>query len=183
MTDSHVKCESHRSNCFELYGFDILIDDTLKPWLLEVNVRPSLSAASPLDRRIKHTLVADVFNLIGIVPYDKKKFDEDKKKKIPGVPDAKRNVSKYLNNLNDLNENNCLEKLTPEDWNVLIETDEEFYRKGHFQRIFPPSKDRIDHYLKFFEYERYNNVIIKAWVKGSTNVLEKILKKVSFLSV
>lgn len=77
MTDQYVKCENHRTNCFELYGFDFLIDDTLKPWLLEVNVRPSLSSTSPLDMKIKHTLVCDTFNLIGIQPYDKKKFDDD----------------------------------------------------------------------------------------------------------
>jgi hypothetical protein len=42
-----------RSNCFELLGFDILIDNTLKPWLLEVNLSPSMNIDSPLDLKIK----------------------------------------------------------------------------------------------------------------------------------
>merc|ERR1712048_882101 len=54
------------SRCFEIYGFDVLLDDCLKPWLLEVNIHPSLSATSPLDRRIKRHLVEDTLTLAGI---------------------------------------------------------------------------------------------------------------------
>eukprot|EP01138_Halocafeteria_seosinensis_P003705 gb/GECG01003788.1/.p1 GENE.gb/GECG01003788.1/~~gb/GECG01003788.1/.p1 ORF type:complete len:1015 (+),score=117.37 gb/GECG01003788.1/:1-3045(+) len=55
---------------FEIFGFDVLLDKSLKPWLMEVNVSPSLSSSSPLDKKIKCILMTDVFHLIGIVPYD-----------------------------------------------------------------------------------------------------------------
>lgn len=56
----------NRENCFELYGFDVLVDSDLKPWLLEVNLSPSMQAESPLDWQIKSSLLADTFNLVGI---------------------------------------------------------------------------------------------------------------------
>ncbi|XP_067616177.1 tubulin polyglutamylase TTLL5 isoform X2 [Eurosta solidaginis] len=54
------------SNCFELYGFDILIDDSLKPWLLEVNLCPSMGIDSPLDSKVKVCLITDLLTCIGI---------------------------------------------------------------------------------------------------------------------
>ena len=47
-------------HCFELYGYDIIVDDALKPWLIEVNVACSLSSSSPLDKLIKHMLMTGV---------------------------------------------------------------------------------------------------------------------------
>ena len=34
---------------FELYGFDFLIDDKLKSWLIEINSMPSLCSTNPVD--------------------------------------------------------------------------------------------------------------------------------------
>lgn len=56
----------NQSNCFELYGFDILIDNTLRPWLLEVNLSPSLGIDTPLDTKVKSTMLTDLLTLIGI---------------------------------------------------------------------------------------------------------------------
>lgn len=64
---------THRTNCFEILGVDILIDSDLKPWLLEVNLSPSLACDSPLDMSIKSTLISDAFNLVGIKRFDRKK--------------------------------------------------------------------------------------------------------------
>jgi len=50
--------------CFQILGFDILLDHSLKPWLLEVNQTPSFSTESPLDYKIKYELIRDTLALV-----------------------------------------------------------------------------------------------------------------------
>ena len=57
-------------NCFEVLGFDVLIDDQFNPWLLEVNLSPSMNTDSPLDFRIKSNMLVDLFNLVGFSSSD-----------------------------------------------------------------------------------------------------------------
>ncbi|KAF8566870.1 hypothetical protein P879_07794 [Paragonimus westermani] len=59
-----------RSQCFELYGFDIIVDENFRPWLLEVNLSPSLACDSPLDFKIKSHMLTDLFNLVGLSCHD-----------------------------------------------------------------------------------------------------------------
>jgi len=59
------------NSCFELYGFDVLIDEYLKPWILEVNVMPSLSSSSKFDKKIKTMLICDTLTLVGMKGYNK----------------------------------------------------------------------------------------------------------------
>jgi len=51
-------------HCFEMYGFDILIDQALRPWLLEVNASPSLASTTAEDRLLKLRLINDVLNIV-----------------------------------------------------------------------------------------------------------------------
>ena len=62
--------------CFEILGFDILIDNNIKPWLLEVNFTPSFSTDSPLDLEIKGKLLADTLKLINISGKSKEKLEK-----------------------------------------------------------------------------------------------------------
>lgn len=75
MLDSYKNCRNTDceadSVCFEILGFDILIDNTFKPWLLEVNHSPSFCTDSPLDMVIKKSLIKDTFILLNIKNSDK----------------------------------------------------------------------------------------------------------------
>jgi tubulin polyglutamylase TTLL5 len=43
-----------------------LIDDELKPWVLEVNLSPSLDCDALLDVKIKANMIADLLTLTGV---------------------------------------------------------------------------------------------------------------------
>lgn len=51
-------------HCFELYGYDVLLDANLRPWLIEVNASPSLSTTTEPDRIMKSALLRDVFAVV-----------------------------------------------------------------------------------------------------------------------
>ena len=71
----------HKNVCFEVYGFDVLIDANLKALLLEVNVSPSLSSSSILDKQVKTLLLSDSLYLVGFKLFDRKKMEQEKAKK------------------------------------------------------------------------------------------------------
>ena len=63
LVNLHHNNVASKYSCFELFGFDILLDSKLKPWLLEVNISPSLHSSSTLDLDVKSPLATEVFNM------------------------------------------------------------------------------------------------------------------------
>jgi tubulin polyglutamylase TTLL9 len=59
-----AKVMMNDKRCFELYGFDILLDANLRPWLLEVNGSPSMTANTPIDKQLKVGILDDVFTIL-----------------------------------------------------------------------------------------------------------------------
>lgn len=50
--------------CFELLGYDVIVDEALKPWLLEVNSSPALGVDCAADEQVKQPLIGDLANLL-----------------------------------------------------------------------------------------------------------------------
>ena len=102
---------------------------------------------SPLDQKIKGTLMADVFHLIGNVPYDEKALKSDrlveKMQRRSGSYRSKKNVSGGRNNQDLWRRNPThpgtvnMHELSEDDWETVYDLEDEFARRGHFTRLFP----------------------------------------------
>ena len=53
-------------HCFEMYGYDILIDENLKPWLIEINSNASLTASTERDAQTKIKMLDDLLTIVDL---------------------------------------------------------------------------------------------------------------------
>mmetsp|Transcript_95598 Transcript_95598/g.213961 ORF Transcript_95598/g.213961 Transcript_95598/m.213961 type:complete len:982 (+) Transcript_95598:195-3140(+) len=152
--------------CFEIYGFDVMVDDSLTPWLLEVNTAPSLSSSSPLDKRIKTQLIADAITLVGLRPFDHKHIDKAMREeresqvfglqpKVQGLPKSHTIQSLGTCSLRDLGE---------AEWTTILDTHDEFMRRGSLERIFP-TRESDEKYSELFVTPRYANLVLAKWLQ------------------
>jgi len=51
---------------FELYGYDVLFDQDLKPWLIEVNASPSITKSNEEDHQLKFDVLNDLVDVIDV---------------------------------------------------------------------------------------------------------------------
>jgi len=170
MRKMHCK---YKDSAFELLGFDVLIDENLKPWIVEINLGSSLSMSSPLDRRIKTELINQMFHMIGFESVDCKKMKKykdysehttsethlgyekkEQKKKQKYAKEASRNTR-----IQKLKSKSSIKKLLPEERKLIEKCEEENARRGDFYRIHPTPQS-LKRYGHLFREERYRNFVI-----------------------
>ncbi|XP_068948021.1 tubulin polyglutamylase TTLL5 isoform X9 [Petaurus breviceps papuanus] len=168
----------HRSSCFELYGFDVLIDSTLKPWLLEVNLSPSLACDAPLDLKIKASMISDMFTVVGFVCQDSSQRSSTRPI-YPTFEPSRRNLFPKNQRSRPLSASDAEMKnlvgsardkvpgklggsvlgLSMEEIKVLRRVKEENDRRGGFIRIFPTS-ETWDVYGSYLEHKTSMNYML-----------------------
>lgn len=130
---NHVK----GSACFEILGFDVLLDRKLRPQVLEVNHSPSFNTDSELDREIKGALVWDSLNLVNFGACDRRRCIEEEKRRIKDRL-LGRGVKKETREELEIAQAQYLEVLERYENNHL----------GNFRRIYP--NPGYEKYEKFF---------------------------------
>ncbi|XP_066884147.1 tubulin polyglutamylase TTLL5 isoform X8 [Kogia breviceps] len=168
----------HRSSCFELYGFDVLIDSTLKPWLLEVNLSPSLACDAPLDLKIKASMISDMFTVVGFVCQDPAQRASTRPI-YPTFESSRRNPFQKPQRCRPLSASDAEMKilvgsarekvpgklggsvlgLSMEEIKVLRRVKEENDRRGGFIRIFPTS-ETWEIYGSYLEHKTSMNYML-----------------------
>lgn len=49
---------------FEMVGYDFMIDENLNPWLIEINMSPSMDYSTPVTKKLVKMVQRDVGNII-----------------------------------------------------------------------------------------------------------------------
>ncbi|XP_062893254.1 tubulin polyglutamylase ttll6-like [Mobula hypostoma] len=143
---NYLACFSNHvsgSACFQLLGFDILLEHSLKPWLLEVNHSPSLATDSKLDQEVKDNLLYDTLCMINLAACDRRKIMEEERRR---VNQRLLHTCRSREHRADEKRNNqaaCVEQMKKyEDENM-----------GNFKRIYPSATS--EKYEKFFKCKHY----------------------------
>ncbi|PRP80001.1 hypothetical protein PROFUN_12288 [Planoprotostelium fungivorum] len=131
----------YRRNCFEMFGFDVLLDEKLNPWLMEVNLSPSMSCDAPIDLNLKSMVISDILNMVQVY-------------NLPG--DTQDAQSKRAWRV--LSDQGLITKETVQT--LLKDMQDEEEGKGEFTRIYPRADS--GKYDKYFEQHRpFNHLMIR----------------------
>ncbi|XP_024866412.2 LOW QUALITY PROTEIN: tubulin polyglutamylase ttll6 [Kryptolebias marmoratus] len=127
------------SACFEILGFDVLLDHRLKPWLLEVNHSPSFTTDSQLDREVKDVLLYDTLVLINLGACDRRRITKEERRRVKDRLQQNRSREARSEELRQCQA-------------ATMEQAEKYEAKhlGGFKRIFP--REGGEKYDKYFKH-------------------------------
>jgi tubulin polyglutamylase TTLL4 len=182
-----------RTNCYELFGCDVILDSALQPHLLEVNVSPSLMGSSPLDKKIKGMVIADTLHIVGMYPHDPallRKYDQGANSSNAGSgkhsfksiaaatitpaanPFAFSSLSKLMNSQDRYRRDPCPESIdiaalgdTDASWMLLLMAEDELQRaRSSKYHCVHPTASNASYYSGLYRSCRFSDHLLAHWV-------------------
>ncbi|XP_027729768.1 tubulin polyglutamylase TTLL7 [Vombatus ursinus] len=151
------------SVCFEVLGFDILLDRKLKPWLLEINRAPSFGTDQKIDYDVKKGVLLNALKLLNIRTSDKRrnlaKQKAEAQKRLYGQGSMKRlspgssDWEKQRHRLERRKEE--LKERLAQVRRQVSKEEHENRHMGNYRRIYPPEDKSL--------LEKYEHLLATAF--------------------
>jgi len=155
---------TRKTSPYEMTGYDVLIDRSGKPYILEINNTPSMAPHTVMENGIKKELLHDLFDLVDI---ENKQYNEVAKltnRKWKTVQKLQEKQDTVLTGPGGVFNLDWI--FTKEDMWAIVETELENERRGHFDRIFPsPGADRYMEYI----FNARNEIVLR-WVNSGLTI-------------
>ncbi|XP_057696081.1 tubulin polyglutamylase TTLL7 isoform X1 [Corythoichthys intestinalis] len=164
------------SVCFEVLGFDIILDRKLKPWLLEINRAPSYGTDQKIDFDIKRGVLLNALKLLNIRASDKKRNLAQQKAEAQRRLYGHGSVKKLSAASSDWErQRHTLERRREELKERLAQVRKQICREAHekqnlgnYRRIYPP-----DDKLLLEKYESLLSSAFQTFLAGRAASLQK----------
>uniref|UniRef100_A0A3Q4B270 Uncharacterized protein n=1 Tax=Mola mola TaxID=94237 RepID=A0A3Q4B270_MOLML len=165
------------SVCFEVLGFDIILDRKLKPWLLEINRAPSFGTDQKIDYDVKKGVLLNALKLFNI------RYSSDKKRNLAQEKaEAQRRLYGHgsMKKLSAASsdwekQRHTLERRREELKERLAQVRKQISREehekqhlGNYRRIYPP-----DDKLLLEKYESLLSAAFQTFLAGRAASLQK----------
>ncbi|XP_031720066.1 tubulin polyglutamylase TTLL7 isoform X7 [Anarrhichthys ocellatus] len=164
------------SVCFEVLGFDIILDRKLKPWLLEINRAPSFGTDQKIDYDVKKGVLLNAFKLLNIRASDKKRNLAQQKAEAQRRLYGHGSMKKLSAASSDWEkQRHTLERRREELKERLAQVRKQISREehekqhlGNYRRIYPP-----DDKLLLEKYESLLSAAFQTFLAGRAASLQK----------
>lgn len=172
----HRKYIPHRHTSYELYGIDILLDEDLKPYVMEINISPGMDGSeSLLDKRLKEPLMNETLKMARFIKC--KCTDADP---CPGID---RVDEIWRTSMNDARREDVMQKGV-DPWESPVFGDfvsvrdfmEERAIKSGFRRVYPKRKTVLS-FNRCFDVLEYPDFVLQQWVLKSNDEREKVIRQ------
>ncbi|XP_019735777.1 tubulin polyglutamylase TTLL7 isoform X2 [Hippocampus comes] len=164
------------SVCFEVLGFDIILDRKLKPWLLEINRAPSFGTDQKIDFDVKRGVLLNALKLLNIRASDKKRNLAQQKAEAQRRLYGHGSIKKLSAASSDWErQRHTLERRREELKERLAQVRKQICREAHekqhlgnYRRIYPP-----DDKLLLEKYESLLSSAFQTFLAGRAASLQK----------